>query len=189
MALPNPLLSALIPPLRGMGIDLADFSFNNNATNLGEIALNIAIRKWNAAVRIALDSVTFLAANPNWPEAPQLVQFFDVVSSQVRDVVGVAPRSQESTLSFHVTPGTLDFGKTTANLVRKDALGDGVFYGLLRYRRDEVMTIDKSVRYEGAAFVRLQRTFAGDALLADVAMQLYRDEIAVLHLLGIPEVP
>jgi hypothetical protein len=189
MVLPNPFLSALIPPLRAMGVDLVDFSFNNNATNLGEIVLNIAIRKWNAVIRIALDSVTFIAANPNWQEASQLVELFDVVSRQIRDVVGVAPLSQESTLSFHVTPGTLDFGKATASLVREDALGDGVFYGLSRYRPDGVLTIDKSVRYEGAAFVRLQRTFPGDALLADVAMQLYQDEIAVLHLLGVPDVP
>ncbi len=189
MVLPNPFLSALVAPLRAIGVDLADFSFNNNATNLGDIVLNIAIRKWNAAIRIALDSVTFIAANPNWQGAPQVVELFDLVASQIRGVVGVVPLSQQSTLSFHVTPGKLDFGKTTANLVRKDALGDGVFYGLSRYTRDAVLTIDKSVRYEGAAFVRLQRTFPGDALLADVALQLYQDEIAVLHLLGIPDVP
>jgi hypothetical protein len=64
MVLPNPFLSALLPPLREMGVELADVSFNNNATNLGEIVLSIAVRRWNAAVRIALDSLTFIAGNP-----------------------------------------------------------------------------------------------------------------------------
>ena len=170
------------------GVELVDFSFNNNATNLGEIVLNIAIRKWNAAVRIALDSVTFVVASPNWQEAPQLVALFDQVSKQIRDVVGASPVAQESALTFHVTPGAMDFGKATANLVKKEVLGEGVFYGLSRYRCDGVVTIDRSVNSDGAAVVRIQRTIASDALFGDVALELYNDEVAALRLLGIPDV-
>ncbi len=189
MVLPNPFLSALLAPLREMGVELADVSFNSNATNLGEIVLSIAIRKWNAAVRIALDSLTFIAANPNWQEVPQLVPLFDRISGQVHDVVQAGPVSQTSTLSFHVTPGTMDFGKTTAELVRRDAFGDCVFYGISLHRSDGVITIDKSLRYEGAAFVRLERRFSGDTGFADIARRLYEDEIASLRYLGIPDVP
>jgi hypothetical protein len=52
-----------------------------------------------------------------------------------------------------------------------------------------VLVIDKSLRHAGAAFVRLQRTFAGDVPFAEVAARLYEDEVAALRLLGISEVP
>ncbi|MEP7363340.1 MAG: hypothetical protein ABI972_08805 [Acidobacteriota bacterium] len=187
--LPNPFVAALVPALRSAGVELADFSFSNDAANLGDIFLNIVLRKWNAAIRITLDSITFMAANPNWEEAPNLVSLFDQAATIVYGVVGAEPSCQESTLWFHVTPGPLDFGKKTAELVRTDALGKGGFYGFSVYSADHTTTVDKSLRYEGAAFVRLQRTFPGNTLMADVALHLYQDEISALHLLGITDVP
>lgn len=186
---PNPFVAELVPPLRAAGVELTDFSMNKDAANIGELYLNISIRRLNAAVRIGLDTLTFIAANPNWEIAPQLVAIFDRISSQVRNVVGISPKSQEATLAFHVSPGTLDFGKITASLVNGNVVGECLFCGVSLYKSDGALVIDKSLRYEGAAFVRLQRRFAGDALLSDVAAQLYQDEVAALRLLGIAEVP
>lgn len=187
--IPNPFMSALVSPLRALGVDLSDFSFNKDATNVGESYLNISIRKLNAAVRIGLDTVTFIAANPYWELGPQLVPVFDQVSGQIRNVVGSAPKSQEATLAFHVTPGTSDFAKMTASLVNRDVVGECLFYGVSLHRNNGALIIDKSLRYEGAAFVRLQRRFAGDVQFAEIAAQLYQEEVAALRLLGIPEVP
>lgn len=120
---------------------------------------------------------------------PRLVSALDLAFGGIRDVVGCAPNSQEATLAFHVTPGTSDFAKATASLVNKDALGEYLFYGVSLYRGDGAIVVDKSLRHEGAAFVRLQRRFAGDAPFADVASQLYLDEVAALRMLGIPEIP
>jgi hypothetical protein len=187
--LPNPFISALASPLRAIGVELSDFSFNKDAATVGENYLNISIRKLNAAVRIALDTVTFSAANPSWEIAPQLAAIFDQVSDQIRDVVRSSPESQEGVLTLHVTPGTLDFGKMTGALVNKEAVGECLFYGLSLHRSDRTLIIDKSLIYEAAAFVRLQRKFAGGARFAEVASQLYQDEVAALRLLGIPDVP
>ena len=52
---PNPFVIALARPLRPAGIELTDFSFNKDASNFGENYLNIAIRKFNAAVRVGID--------------------------------------------------------------------------------------------------------------------------------------
>lgn len=189
MALPNPFLSALIPALRPTGVELADFSFNNSATNLGDPFLNVAVRRWNAVIRIGLDLVTFVAVNPSWQDAPQLVELFDQVAGEIRRIIGAGSLYQESSLSFHLTPGEFDFGKATCGLVRTEVVGEGVFYGLSRYSKDGTLTIDKSLRYEGAAFVRLQRRFPGDASFAEMVAEIYKDEIAALRLLGIAGIP
>lgn len=178
----------LAAPLRAIGVELSDFSFNKDPASIAEIYLNISIRKLNAAVRIGLDTVTFIAANPSWEIVPQLVPVFEQVSNRIRSVLGVSPQSQEATLAFHATPSTSDFRERTAALVHRDVAGDCLFYGVSLHKKDGAMIIDKSLRHEGAAFVRLQRRFAGDAPLAAVASRLYEDELAALRLLGIPEV-
>jgi hypothetical protein len=192
--IPNPFISALMPLFRDVGVELNDYSFNSNAINsnamnLGDLYLNIAIRRFNAGVRIGLDAVTFIAANPHWSMAPQLIPLFDEVSEKVRDLVGVAPKSQEATLAFHVTPGTSDFKKRTASLVSENLVGECLFYGISLHRNDSVLIIDKSLKHEGAAFIRLQRGFPGGTPFAEVLPRMYEDEIRALRLLGIPEVP
>jgi len=186
---PTVFISPLVSPLRAAGVELSDFSFNKDAANVGDLYLNVAIRRLNAAVRIGLDTVTFIVANPSWEAAPRLVAVFDQVSGEIRNVVGASPKSQEATLAFHVSPGSLDFGKITTSLVSANLVGNCLFCGVSLHKADGTLLIDKSLRYEGAAFVRLQRTFAGDALFADIAARLYEDEIAALRLLGLSEIP
>lgn len=187
--IPNPFLSALFPPLREIGAELSDFSFNKDGTNIGETYLNIALRRLNAGVRIGLDTVTFMAANPSWEITPELVSAFDEISSHIRDIVKASPKSQQATLGFHVTPGALDFGTATASLVNRQRTGDYLFYGVSLYKDDGAVLIDRSQRYERAAFVRLQRTFGSDVTFAEVAAELYKEELAALRLLDVADVP
>ncbi len=77
----------------------------------------------------------------------------------------------------------------TASLVNREALGEYLFYGVSLYRSDGALVVDKSLRHEGAAFVRLQRRFAGDVPFAEITTHLYQDEVAALRLLGIRLVP
>lgn len=187
--IPNPFILVLAAPLRAMGVELSDFSFNKDATNVAENYLNITLRKYNAGVRIGLDVVTFMASNPYWELAPQLVEVFDEISHLIQHVTGTPPKSQEAVLAFHVTSGKLDFRAATASLVNAEKLGEGLFYGVSVHKNDKALVIDKSARYEGAAFVRVQRTFTGDTRLMEVAGDLFKEEVAALRLLGIPEVP
>lgn len=187
--LPNPFVAVLAGVVRECGGSLADFTFNRDAANLGDTHLSIALRQLNAEVRIGLDSATFVAANPYWQKADELSLRFDQISAHIAKVVGCSPSSQETTLAFHVTPGSLDFASATGAFVNKDVVGACDFYGISLHRKDRSVVIDKSLRYDGAAFIRLRRIFSGSVTFADVASVLYEDEVAALRLLGIPEIP
>jgi len=181
----NPFIGALYPVLRNWGIELTDFSFNKEATNVGESYMNVAVRKLNAAVRVGLDNVTYIAANPDWSMAPQLVEVFDSVASRVGKFIEQAPATQQLTLAFHVTAGEIDLKKTSANLVNHELLGDAEFFGISLHQKGGSIVIDKSLRYENAAFVRLQRTFPGVMRFAEIAPQVYEEEVKALSLIGI----
>jgi hypothetical protein len=175
----------LFETLRSDGVGLADFSFNKEPANLAETYLNVSIRKLNAAIRIGLDAVTYIAVNPDWETAPQLLGVFERVAERIRSVVGDHVESQEATLAFRVTPGTVDFRKCTASLVNPDIAAEALFSGISLHRSAGVLVIDKSLRYEGAAFVRLQCRFPAETPFPQVASRLYQDEISALRLLGI----
>jgi hypothetical protein len=186
---PNPFLTAVLPITEGVGVELADISFNSNSSHLGEIAMNILFRKRRAALRLSLESATFMADNPNWEEASQLVELFEELSGKIRLVAERVPKSQECSLTFHLAPGPYDFGKVTRQLVREEILGAGDFYGVTRHRADSAITVDKSAKCPGGIFVRLQRNFPGEAQFPHIAMALLEDEKEALHLLGIYEIP
>jgi hypothetical protein len=95
--IPNPFISVLFETLRRDGVGLADFSFNKEPANFAKTYLNVSIRKLNAAVRIGLDAVTYIAANPDWEMAPQLLDVFERVSERIRGVVGGHVEPQEAT--------------------------------------------------------------------------------------------
>lgn len=183
--IPNPFISVLFETLRRDGVGLADFSFNKEPANFAETYLNVSIRKLNAAVRIGLDAVTYILMNPDWEMAPQLLEMFERVSKSVNSVVGAHVDFQEATLAFHVTPGTGDFGKSTASLINPDIAAKALFSGISLHRSDGVLVIDKSLRYVGAAFVRLQRRFPAETPFSEIASRLYEDEISALNLLGV----
>lgn len=187
--LPNPFVVALAGVAREWGGGLADFVFNKDAATLGDTHLSISIRQLDAEVRIGLDSATFVAANPYWQKADQLSLRFDQISSHIAKVVGCPPSSQETTLAFHVTPGSLDFTSATGAFVNKDVVGASDFYGISLHWKDRSVVIDKSLRYDHAAFIRLRRTFVGSVTFAEVAAALFEDEIGALRLLGIQEIP
>jgi hypothetical protein len=181
----NPFIGLLFPLLRNSGVELTDFSFNKDATNIGDTYLHVAVRKLNSAIRIGLDSVTYLAGNPDWSMAPQLVELFDSVSASIHKFVAETPTSQQLTLAFHVRSGAVNLHEKTSQLVNREALGEATFYGLSLYHEHGSTVIDKSLRYEGAAFIRLTRSFAGTLTFAEIAPQLYEDEVKTLSLLGI----
>lgn len=187
--LPNPFVTALFPLLQKVGVELADFAGNKDANNLGETWLNISVRNLNASIRIGLGQVTFSVANPAWEQVPKLLPIIDEVARSIRDIAGDLPSWQQLTLAFHVTPGEVDFRTATSALVNPSAVGEWLFYGVGLYGADNSLVIDKSLRHEGAAFVRLQRKYAGNAALADIAARLFEDEVGALRLLGISAIP
>lgn len=183
--IPNPFIDPLFSLLRNFGVALTDISFNKDATNIDETYLNIAVRNFDAAIRVGLDSVTYLARNPDWSMAPDLVKIFDATSAKVQGFVQQSPISQTLTLSIHVLPGKVNLEQQTRNLVQSDRIGSAHFYGISAYREDGYVVIDKSNRHDGAAFIRLQRKFPGNMKFAEIAPIIYDEEIRSLELIGI----
>lgn len=181
----NPFISLLHPGLQAFGVELSDFSFNKEAANVGDVYLNIAVRKLSSAIRIGLDTVTYIAANPDWSMAPQLVELFDTTSALVQKFLGQIPKSQNLTLAFHVTVGDLDLHEKTSQLVNCALIGEANFYGISMYHEYGSTVIDKSLRYDRAAFIRMQRRFEGVVSFGEIAPILYDEEVKTLALIGI----
>lgn len=186
---PNPFLAAILPIAESHGVELVDISFNANPANLGEIAVNVLFKKLRAAVKITLNSTTFLAENPGWEDAPKLMEVFQDLAGKIQSVAGALPQSQDCSLAFHVTPGTHNFAMASKRLVRTDIFTQGDFYSLTRHRVDSAMTLDRSMKYSDGAFIRLQRTFLGGVSFQQIAIALFDDETEALKLFGLDEVP
>lgn len=187
--IPNPFVVPLSRELAQYGVTLADFSFSSEPKNLADASLTISIPSISSAVVLGLDQVLYLAKEPTWQMAPNLVEIFQLISSAVERVAGCVPASQSSSLAFHLLSGELDLGAATQRWVHPDRIGQWDFCGLSLHRQDTSLILDKSLRHSAAAFFKLQRTFAGDVGFADIALQLMKDELAALNLLGISEVP
>lgn len=181
----NPFIGVLFPIVRKWGVALTDFSFNKDATNVGEAYMNVAVRNLNAALRVGLDNVTYIAANPDWTMAPQLVELFDAIASSVGKFVEQAPITQQLTLAFHVTAGDIDLQTASTQLVNRELLGEAEFFGISLHQKNGSIVIDKSLRYENAAFIRLQRNFPGLTTFAEIVPQIYEEEVKTLSLIGI----
>ena len=182
---PNPFVSQFYGALRDWDVTLNDISFSSDAKNVGEVYMTVAVRKLNTTIVIGLDTLIFRSTNPDWRMAEKLVSLFDTASTAVQKVVVSLPKKQEAVIAFHVSPGNLDFNVLSSKLVNTSVLGRARFYGVSVEREDSSLNIERSKRYENGIFVRLNRTFDGDTAMTDVALTLYKDEVAALSLLGI----
>lgn len=186
---PNPFLTAMLPAAQKAGAELGDIAFNTSPANLGEISLTLNLRQFRAAVKLTLNSATFLTESSSWETAPGLIEVFQRLAGAIREVSGQCPLVQQCSLAFHMTAGSSDFASATAGLIRGDVVGHGTFYGLTRHREDSALTIDKSLKYTSGAFVRVQRTLGGEVSFPQIAVALFEDENEALKLLGVNEAP
>jgi len=115
----------------------------------------------------------------------QLSDLFERVSARVQKVIGAHANAQEATLALHVISAEVDFGASTVPLVTPSLSAQANFCGISIYRDDGILTIDKSVKYDRAAFVRLHYRFSGDTSFKEIAGAIYDREVAALRLLGL----
>lgn len=181
----NPFLAALVPLLRPHGVQMSDFAYNASAQNLGQVELSIELRKFDATVRISLDSARYSTWKPNWHDDTELLRCFGSIAETIEHVATASPSFQTSTVKFHVAPGPYDFGRAMESHVKIEALGNGEFFGVSRHRHDSMLLIDRSPRNPSWAFVHFRRDFAGDTRFADLPIPLYADMVEALTLLGV----
>ncbi|MEO7649480.1 MAG: hypothetical protein ABIZ80_03365 [Bryobacteraceae bacterium] len=136
-----------------------------------------------------MNSTIFLVENPQWTDTPDIVEAFQDMAERIGKVAGDLPISQDSSLAFHVIPGSQNFGQITKKCVREDVVGEGEFFGLTRHQANSSMTIDKSMKYRDGAFVKVQRVFSGHIKFSQIALALLEDEAEALKIIGIDEIP
>lgn len=185
--LPNPFVKALFEILKSQNVSLGDFSFAKTPSNLREVQLTVNVTSVRAILKVGIDTVTFVALNPDWADAPALIQLFEVILKKILEVGNTTLHTQEIALAMHVKPGKLSFSGRMAELVNKEALGPAEIYGVSVYRSDSTLVIDKSQRYLNSIFIRLNRRFSGEVSFPDIAASLYTDENQALKLLGLQE--
>ncbi|HEY5176823.1 MAG TPA: hypothetical protein VII95_14780 [Terriglobales bacterium] len=184
---PNKAVTVLVPVLKQWGVTLGDVTWNRENNSAKDLQVTFNVQKLGAVLKVGLDSLVFNAFNPDWAKAPQLLELFQTCTSVLEAAVGLQIARQEAVLAFHVTPGARPFKEVMRELVRSDKLGVGNMYGLGVYESDSSFIIDRSLRFDGGAFVRLQRAFAGSVTFDELAKMLYDDEIRVLKLLELSE--
>jgi hypothetical protein len=182
--LPNPFALGLVEVLRSDGVELKDISFSQDAKTLADVELLISIRSLGTEVSVGLDRIRFLCSTPSWEVSPQLISVLARIMAEVQKIAGSAPVSQSSTLAFHLAPGSVDFGVRTAELVNTERLGRCDFYGVSLYHPNGRTLIEKSLKFDGSAFILLQFELSGEVSLSDVALQLYERQKEALRLLG-----
>lgn len=183
--LPNPLVRALFATMKEWGTSLGDISWNKDPSTYKDFQMTFSVPRINAMVRVGLAQAEFIAVNPDWSKAPALVELFETVLAKIQETTGAEIASQEMTLAMHVTPGPVKFGELMARLVNSSIFGAGDMYGVSVYRQDSALIIDKSLRYDGAVFVRLHRRFPASISFTELATIVYHDEVNALSLLGL----
>src|SRR5215469_1475366 len=93
--IPNRVVLSVAPVLSNWGVGLADVSWNQQATNLQDLQVTFSVPKWSSALRIGLDSITFDVVNPDWSDAPKLIELFDVVTGALKQSTRFALATQE----------------------------------------------------------------------------------------------
>jgi hypothetical protein len=182
---PNPFIGILYSALQDWDVALTDFSFNNDAKTVGDVQLTVAVRRLNSIIRVGVDNLIFRSTNPDWEMADKLILLFERASAAIRGSVSSLIKKQESLIAFHVSPGSIDMREATSKLVNVTVLGDAKSFGVSVYRDDSSLLVERSLRYDGGIFIRINRSFAAEVALSDLALRLYDDEISILKLLGI----
>jgi len=185
--LPNPLVPSVLGALAKWNVGLSDVTWNNEAKSFKDLQLTFNVAQLDAAIKVGVDSVLFIALNPDWEDAPNLVSAFDEAIKAICKTGNTQVRSQEISLAMHVKPGSTPFVDVMARLVNKEVLGPGEMYGFSVYRDTSSLVIDKSIRYEKAVFLRLTRRFAASSSFEEIADILYKDELKALDFLGLRE--
>jgi len=185
--IPNPLIPSLHSMLAELDVNLSDITWNKDPSSVSDLQLTISILKLNAVLRVGVDTIFFSAFNPAWSEADALARLFGAVLARILQVGKTELKQQAITLAMHVKPGIEPFREALIKMVRPDVIGEAEMYGVSAYRQDFSFIIDRSSKYKGALFVRLDRTLAPNMSFEEIAKTLYTDEARVLGFVGLED--
>lgn len=180
------LINAMLKALSPWRVSLENISWNQGAKNLGEAQLTFAVPWLFASVQLGIAGVNANALNPDWSRAPQFISLFQTAVDTLKAVVAQELEPQQTTLGFHITPGTKPFREILGQFVNAKMLGteDAAMLGVSAYYSDFSFVIDGSVVFPDSVFIKLTRIFQAALRFEQMAATIYKDEERVLRLLG-----
>src|SRR5712692_10237188 len=93
--LPNGFVTALYPLLKPLNVSLGDIVWNRETSSFKDLQVTFSINRLNAAVKIGVETATFIASNPDWSEAPALVELFESVMKTIKQAGDSEVSSQD----------------------------------------------------------------------------------------------
>jgi len=165
---------------------LDNISWNQAAKNLGEAQLTFTVPSLLAAIQVGVGGLTMNVLNPDWSRAPQFISLFQTGVDTLKTTVGQEFQSQQTTLGFHVRPGTKPFRELLSQFVNARMLGseDAAMFGVSVYYHDFLFVIDRSAVFPDGVFIKLVRVFSAATRAEEMAGTIHKDEETVLYRLG-----
>src|SRR6516162_3618098 len=160
--------------------------------NIAEWHITFNLPLLRTSVVIGVGGLTVAVTNPDWSQAVTLSALADAVSGAIKQVATARISGHSRVLAMHMTPIGTDPSAITSRFVHVNQssvsrLGDLDNFGFSIYGRDAIWTIDVSVGFAKSLFVRLARTYKGDANFSDLVSDTAMDQKAALSLLGCVE--
>jgi hypothetical protein len=134
----------------------------------------------------------FIAAeNLDWSQAESFLAMANAGLQAVQNVTNFTTQTQHMGLGIHVQIKDKSVRDVTAPLVSPTVTtlldGDVTFSGIILNRVKASLSIDLSVAYANALWVRIFREHAGNVGLPQIAEALKADEIKLFEVLGLEE--
>ena len=183
---PYGIVEALYQALKAWGVTLENAMWEKDPKTIRDARVAFEIPRASSIIRAGLETLSFTAFNQDWESAPQILPLFGAVTAKVVNFGSVAVSDFRTILALHVIPGPRPFVESMRNLVNAKALGQAQMYGFSIYNQDSTIMLDKSVKYPGGVFVRLDRNFPGTTLFKEIVAALHQDQVKALGFLGIP---
>jgi len=189
---PAKLIAAILDALRPGGYTFDGVEVNLQVRKLDEYA--IVFRRTTPAfpgrsLTLGLGKVLIRAENLDWTEAENFISGQRAALNAIREVGGAEIQSQQLVVAMHIQLKDRPRKDVTAPLVSPVALnllgGEADFSGVILLRDKAILTIDASLGFANALFVRMSREHPPEAGLEDLAEALRKDEEKIFDVLGL----
>jgi hypothetical protein len=183
------LAPALYQALRKWNVGLENVTWKQSPLNASEIQVVLSLMSGRVAFSVGLGQATLFVSNPNWSEAPLILEIGEAGFCALVDGKKINVDKWQASVWMHLATADQSGKAVVSKFIRdagKDTSDDPVIaYGFSVYRRDSSWVVDKSVLYPDALFVRINSTFGSDTTLPEIADWLRKEEESVLDSLGL----
>lgn len=180
-------IQPLYAVLKKWNITPQDVKYKGQIITPNDPLVSFEIAKKSYTLTLAQASITFTGEQVDWSQAPLITEIIETATIEATKALGVGISQHRLQIIMQLLPEGKSIKDLTKSLYAPlgRSADDLDFYGFLLYTRNGLFSVDKSVADPAGLFVRIQRTFGGDAKMADMAAALNNDENWLADKLGL----